>query len=482
VKRHPLKSEMMAGLPPPWAGDALAAIRRKLKASRRSLVVLDDDPTGTQTAQDIPVLTTWGEPELSEELAGGSPGFFILTNSRSLPPAAARQISLEIALNLKNAAAGTGRDFAIISRGDSTLRGHYPAETDVLNEVLGPFDATLLFPYFEAGGRYTLDDIHYVAEGDTLVPAAETPFAADAVFGYRHSNLREFVEDRTGGRIKADEVRSFDIAAMRRADCPAQVIADGLRKLPRGGVAVVNACHPRDAECFALGTLEAEAAGCRFLYRTAAQFVAARLGLPASSTWSPGGARHAGARGGLVVVGSHVPKTTGQLQHLLEAGDVHPLELDATALLSPTSRSGLLARIAREVADVLAADDIAVVFTSRKVVTAVDAAGNFSISRCISAALVEVVSSLGIRPRFLVAKGGITSSDVATQGLGMRRALVRGQIMPGIPVWESGEESRFPGMPYVIFPGNVGGPDALVEVLRRLSSDRSPALPTERIL
>ena len=84
---------------------------------------------------------------------------------------------------------------------------------------------------------------------------------------------------------------------------------------------------------------------------------------------------------------------------------------------------------------------------------------------CRDAQLIEIVRSLDVQPRYLVAKGGITSSDVATHGLGIKRAMVPGQILPGVPVWRSGTESRYPGMPYIVFPGNVGGPEALVEIV-----------------
>jgi uncharacterized protein YgbK (DUF1537 family) len=83
---------------------------------------------------------------------------------------------------------------------------------------------------------------------------------------------------------------------------------------------------------------------------------------------------------------------------------------------------------------------------------------------------VAIVRQLERRPRYLLAKGGITSSDIATRGLGIRRALVLGQILPGVPVWQSGPESRFPGMPYIVFPGNVGGVEALAEVCKQLKA------------
>ena len=74
----------------------------------------------------------------------------------------------------------------------------------------------------------------------------------------------------------------------------------------------------------------------------------------------------------------------------------------------------------------------------------------------ISEAVQSVVGNLQITPAFIIAKGGITSSDVGVKALGVRRALVLGQIQPGVPVWRTGPESKFPGMTYVIFPGNVG--------------------------
>lgn len=98
-----------------------------------------------------------------------------------------------------------------------------------------------------------------------------------------------------------------------------------------------------------------------------------------------------------------------------------------------------------------------------------DKEAELALAERISQGLVQVVSNLQSRPNFVVAKGGITSSDVATKGLMIRRAMVLGQILPGIPVWRAGPESKFPGMPYVIFPGNVGGETALLESVQKLT-------------
>jgi uncharacterized protein YgbK (DUF1537 family) len=457
-------ADTRSNLPPPIPGTQRPKIRTALAADpRHKIVVLDDDPTGTQTVHDIPVLTTWSTPTLAAELASPSTCFYILTNSRSLPPEAARALIQEIARNLK-AAAGQ-REFTVISRSDSTLRGHFPIETEVLDDVLGPFDATIIIPYFEAGNRYTIDDIHYVAEGDTLVPAAETPFARDASFGYTKSNLREWVQEKTAGRIWARDVASISIAELREPGgrAPEHVCAR-LMQLPKGSVCVVNACHSSDVEHFVIATLLAERAGRRFLFRSAAEFVAARIGLEPRPLLTAEELQLPGAGGALIVAGSYVPKTTEQLSRLFAAGGVHRIEVAAEALLAPDRRAREITRTRDELHEALHGSRDVAIYTSRVLLTGQNADQSLRIGTEISAALVTLVQGLAVRPRYLVAKGGITSSDLATRGLGMKRAIVEGQLLPGVPVWRAGDETRFPGLCYIVFPGNVGGPNALVDL------------------
>ena len=86
----------------------------------------------------------------------------------------------------------------------------------------------------------------------------------------------------------------------------------------------------------------------------------------------------------------------------------------------------------------------------------------------VSKAVTSIVSGLSVRPSFILAKGGITSSDIGTKGLGVKKARVLGQIRPGIPVWVTGEESKFPSMAYIIFPGNSGERQTLKEIVAEL--------------
>jgi uncharacterized protein YgbK (DUF1537 family) len=177
----------------------------------------------------------------------------------------------------------------------------------------------------------------------------------------------------------------------------------------------------------------------------------------------------AGVRGGHIIVGSYVPKTTTQLESLLARSDVERVEISVEEILDAARRATVLRRAVEQAnAGIRDGRDV-VVFTSRKLVTGNGAEASLAIGNQVSEALVELLQRIEARPRYLIAKGGVTSSDLATRGLGVKRAMVLGQILPGIPVWELGAETKFPGLPYVVFPGNVGGPEALTEAVNQFN-------------
>ena len=411
-------------------------------------VLLDDDPTGTQTVSGVAVLTEWSVETLASELERGNAGFFVLTNSRALATEAAYALYREIGHNLKVASALTNTPIRVLARGDSTLRGHFPAETDALDQELGLHDLTLIVPYFEEGERRTRDDIHYV--GDT--PAAETPFARDAVFGFHSSNLREWVEEKMAGKVKADAVASLSQATL---EAGIAATADFLAALPRCTYCIVNASQPAHVQTLAEAVFALEASGKRILARTAASFGAACLGQESASLAIL--SEHDTGPGGLIIVGSHVPKTTEQLAYLQKHGDFEEFELDAISSLSPRSAG------VRGLDAALAAGRDVLIYTPRTVIS-----GDLATSAEFSRRLVALVKNLTVRPRWILAKGGITSSDIATKALGVKRAEVVGPILPGVPLWRTGNESRWPGLLYVVFPGNVGGPEALFAARERL--------------
>jgi len=468
------KTQTFSALPPEWPESLLPAIRQQIAQTGRKLVVLDDDPTGTQTVYDIPVLTEWSVDVLRTELANDLPAFYILTNSRSRPLAAAQALNAEIGRNLLAAAQQAGSAFAVVSRSDSTLRGHYPGEVDALVEAIygqlgRRVDATLIIPFFLEGGRHTIGDVHYVAEGEMLIPAAQTPFAQDVAFGYRTSHLRDWVVEKTDGRIPIERISSITLNDIRRGG--PQRVAERLMQLQDDAVCVVNSASLRDQEVFVSGLLEAEAQGKHFIYRTAASFVQARLGLPTRPLLTRDELAPAAMGGGLTVVGSHVPKSTNQLHALLAQDGVQGIEVHVDALLHDGQRDAEIERVAAATDAALQQGTDVAVYTSRTLVTGADATESLAIGQRVSDSLVRVVRALSTQPRYLLAKGGITSSDIATEGLGVKRAMVLGQIVPGVPVWRLGDESRFPGMAYIVFPGNVGDDNAVAQVVTGLRSD-----------
>jgi uncharacterized protein YgbK (DUF1537 family) len=236
-------------------GSADEIIARQSKEELPILVVLDDDPTGTQTCHNINVLTTWDRDVLVKELQSTSSGFFILTNSRSLHPEDARALIETICRSVKEAAAIVNKEFEVVLRGDSTLRGHFPDEPEVAESVIGKVHGWILAPFFRQGGRLTINDIHYVADPDgNLVPAAQTPFAQDATFGYKSSNLRDYVVEKSKGSISADQVQSISISDIRTGG--PDVVAERLLGFNTKCVIVVNAVVDSDMETFVQGLLK----------------------------------------------------------------------------------------------------------------------------------------------------------------------------------------------------------------------------------
>lgn len=380
------------------------------------LVALDDDPTGTQTCNGIPVLAVWDPATLTAEFRRTRPGsgFFILTNSRALHPPQARSLIREICSNLKAAAAEASVSFEVVLRGDSTLRGHFPLECDVASEVLGEADATLLCPFFLQGGRYTLGDVHYVAseDGKTLVPAAQTPFARDATFGYANSDLREYVVEKSGGAIPRERVASLPLEDTRAADGVDRVLKR-LLAVDRGSVVIVNAAAEEDVDVVVLALLRAaEEHGKRYLFRTGAAFVSSRLGISPIPPISAQQLKFTKDAGGLVIAGSYVPKTTAQLEALVhKSGDrLTTVVLDVEKLLEEkekgvvTAEQGEVARAIEQAEKEITRGQDVLVMTSRKLVVGKDAAKSLDIGSTVAAALVSFLVNLKTRPRYVIAK------------------------------------------------------------------------------
>lgn len=433
------------------------------------IVVIDDDPTGSQTVHSCLLLMRWDVETLRLGLADEVPIFFILANTRALTPAQAEARTRDVCQNLKAAIAAEGiQDFLVVSRSDSTLRGHYPIETDAIAAELGPFDAHFLTPAFFEGGRLTRDSTHYLLVDGVEVPTHETEFARDSVFGYSTAYLPDYVAEKTDGTISADKVERFLLADVREG------CRDRLQALTGNTCVAVDAENQTDMDRFASDVLTVAAAGKRFLFRSAASLLTSLAQLGPQPVAAEAMAQYTRASGrGVVLVGSHVQKSTTQLQELLKEDGTAGIEVDVVRLRDERDRrDALLAEILAAVATAYTSDQTPVIYTSRTELQFDSVQQRLDFGIAVSTLLMDVVKGLPADIGFLLSKGGITSNDVLSTGLNLQAARLLGQVLPGCSlVTTSANHPQFPNLPVVLFPGNVGDAQGLVVVYHRLSKN-----------
>lgn len=427
------------------------------------IIAIDDDPTGSQTVYSCLLLTRWDVATLLEALHDDAPLFFVLSNTRGMDAASAASVTREICVNLREAlaqaaAAGVMIQPVVVSRSDSTLRGHYPVETDVIATELGPFDAHFLVPAFFEGGRITRDGTHYLLVDGEPVPVHDTEFAKDSVFGFSTAFLPDYVAEKTGGRIPSSAVQRFGLEDVRGA------LGERLQALQHNVCCVVDAEQQSDLDQFAQQVLAAAQTGKRFLFRSAASLLTAFAALPPQPVAPAAMAQFVrNGKAGVVLMGSHVGKSTLQLQYLLAHSDVLPLHIDLEQLVA--DEEALFADLQTQLQAANQHNRGVVLYTSRGEKQFASKAERLAFGDQVAAFLVRLVQHLPADIGFLISKGGITSNDTLSKGLALRTARVLGQIRAGCSVVICPDDHpRFPQLPVVIFPGNVGGDEALAEV------------------
>lgn len=448
-------------------------------ADSPKIVVLDDDPTGSQTVHSCLLLLQWDVETLCQGLLDASPLLFILTNTRARSAEETAQVTREVCRNLKMAmaqiqSATDSKDcltrYLIVSRSDSTLRGHYPLETDVITEELGPFDAQFLVPAFLEGGRITQNGIHYIQTQDQLVPVHETEFAQDPVFGYCHSFLADYIAEKTEGRVSASQVSYFP------TNEPEATSLERLMGLQDNQYAVVDAAVQADLDRFAQRTLLASAQGKRFLFRSAASLLTAFGNLPPQPIPAETmGQTVQSAYPGVFIVGSYVQKTTTQLTALLALPQVEGIEINLTPLQNSEVDSNLIkAQVLEKVDAMLHRHNTPVIYTSRQPLDFSDLLERLRFSVRVTSLLADIVQQLPTHLGYLVSKGGMTSNVILARGLNLSSVRLLGQVLPGCCVVQTAPDHDFPQMLVVLFPGNVGQSEDLVKVYHRLSRQSAP--------
>lgn len=404
------------------------------------LVILDDDPTGIQTVQGCLLVTQWDDATIRQAMIDDEPFFYILTNTRAMTREQAGKVVREAMEAVLRVNKEFGHKLIFMSRSDSCLRGHFPLETDIMAEVLHENGISVMTkqpfcPAFIEAGRLTINGTHYMKDGERLIPVSETEFARDNVFHYENSVLSEYIREKgcnsedytivnaqsydelTAFSVKfLEEMQQFDgCAVIRCSSSLPKAMSDCLRKNLSNKEQNNNPSH----------TGKKDGYGC-------------------------------------FIVGSHVQKTTRQLEQLLSCEGVGGIELPIDAILD--TPDNLLANVKEEILSLYNKGITPVIFTARKEVRIDDADKRQQLGQTVSDFLVRIVRELPYTPSYLVAKGGITSHDILTHGLEVRSARVLGQILPGVPTIMTED------FPYIIFPGNVGDEAALKEALLKLKN------------
>ena len=452
-------------------------------AERRKLIVVDDDPTGSQTVHSAPLLLRWDAETLRQGLRHPSPLLFLLANTRALAPEQARARVQEICRALRPQldqarAAGELDRWLIVSRGDSTLRGHFPVEVEAIAAELGPFDATLLAPAFLPGGRTTAGGVHYL-HGE---PVHTTPFARDRLFAFSTSDLPAWVEEKTTGRVPAVAVQRLDL---RDLEAPAELLRARLDTLSNAPVVVVDAERPEQLE--ALGravwavTDPALAAPRRLLFQSAASLINGLVPLPPQPRDPSGLAalRRRSARGtplpALVMVGSHVPLADAQLEVLLQDPGCCPVELPVPKLarvLEGPAAPELLPALEQtwlaQLRTCLGRGLTPVLYSSRGELACASAGERRRFGLQLAALMARLAAALAPELGLIISKGGITTHTLLAEGLELSWVELQGQLLPGLSLVLTPPEAAVPGLPVITFPGNLGDADTLRQAWRLL--------------
>ena len=391
------------------------------------LVVLDDDPTGIQTVHGCLLITQWDEESVRLAFEDDVPFFYILTNTRAMTREEAARVTREAMEMVIKVNKDYGYRLIVISRSDSCLRGHFPLETDVIRDCLVHHGVTVaaktpFCPAFIEAGRVTIDGAHYMRDGERLIPVSETEFAHDNVFAYHTSVLREYILEKGANPDDYEIVNAQSYEELRKwwsenSENSEAIVIRSSSSLPKV-IAGID-----DIPLLDRSILRSEGMGC-------------------------------------FIVGSHVKKTTQQLEHLLATEGTCGIELDVQRILNdPTALMQETQQVIRQVVDEQLTP---VVYTSRQEVRLDDADKRQHLGQQVSDFLVDIVRQLSFTPSYLVAKGGITSHDILTHGLDIKSARVLGQVVTNVPCVMARE------FPYIIFPGNVGNEESLREVYLKL--------------
>jgi len=445
-------------------------------------IVIDDDPTGSQTVNDCLLLLKWDYSTLVKGFESKTNLFFILANTRSLEENDAKSTIEEICKNLQLVIASEKyeEEIIFISRGDSTLRGHNFLEPNTINSCLGPFDATFHIPAFIEGKRLTINGSHFVDQ----IPIDQTIFARDKIFGYETSNVKSILFQKSKSQINVDDIQNLFLSDLEILNNEENnIVFKKLKNLKNNKHVILDVENYSQLKKFS-SIIKKLTKQKKFLFRTAASFISSisekKSDLKDDRFFSNLRIRNKRKTflPGLVIVGSYLELSTIQLKNLLDISECEPIELDVFEFFQITSlennqeqRNLFKNKFLREIRFSFEKGKTPVLFTSRKFMC-LDYSEQFNFYNSLASFIAELVEDLKYEIGYLISKGGVTTNVILSNGLNADFVYLEGQILTGISVVTyilKNDEK----LPIITHPGNIGTKDSLVNIWKILENQRN---------
>ena len=444
------------------------------------IVVIDDDPTGSQTVNNCLLLLKWDYSTLVKGFNSNSNLFFILANTRSLSENDVELRLVEICNAIKEVLTSDSykeEEIILISRGDSTLRGHNFLEPYIINKFLGPFDATFHIPAFIEGRRLTINGSHYVDK----IPVDKTIFAKDKIFGYKTSNIKNLLYEKSKSQINLNDIQNLKLNELKVLEIEENnSVFKKLRNLKNNTHVIVDAENYSQLKKFSLAINKLNKQK-KFLFRTAASFISSiseiKSNLQKEIFFSDLRRKNDEKKflPGLVVVGSYLELSTLQMKKLLEVTHCEAIELDVfeffkiISLKNHQNQLNLFKnKLLVEIRSNFCKGKTPVLFTSRKFLC-LDCSKQVNFYNSLAFFISGLVSDLKHEIGYLISKGGITTNVILTNGLKADYVYLEGQIITGISL-VTYKIKNDEALPIVTFPGNIGSQDSLFKVWSTLEN------------
>ena len=440
------------------------------------IIVIDDDPTGSQSVHDCLLLLNWNYETLLKGLLSKSSLLFILANTRSLSEKEVKKRLKEICNNLYKVSLEENLkdDLIFVSRGDSTLRGHNFLEPHLINEYLGPFDATFHIPAYLEGNRVTLNGLHFV-DG---VPAHKTSFAKDRIFGYETNDLKKLLFKKSKSKIKLKNIKNLNCIE----EYSLIELKNFMEKLKNNTHVIVDIDEFSQLQKFS-AIVKKLIKNKKFLFRTAASFLKAISNTKNNKkdNFYYSQLRIKNSKNhflpGLIIIGSHTEISTKQFNKLVEINLFEAVELDVEKFCkvhflkdNQTEILQFKRLILEKTRQIFKTSLIPVIFTSREVKVLDNNSAQMDFYNSLALFIAELVADLKYEIGYLISKGGITSNTILNSSFNVDYVYLEGQICNGISLVKAKLIDQNNSLPVITFPGNLGNDCSLVDVWKAIEN------------